>query len=658
MKLFNQRTNLIKTIFCLSIFVAFSILSVSCKDNDDKYVKPELVINTQLKGDYIMFAKDGGSHELTFTTSRPWTVTSSADWIAVDPSSGKAGSVKVVVKALANMGVARTASITISSGVTKKSITIKQNGAAGSDANIVIFNEMFADGLGCWTTKKLEKEGYDWAAGKFLDKNTKEVKETYAKISAYNSTTKKGVPTKSILVSPMVDFKTATVFSFKYKSYFAVSGTMLKVVLLNNNKEVIGDALETVDTDQPSKGFAKDWVTITVAIPLTDNAKYVGLLYEADETHTTGFEVTDLKLLGGEGSTKADCGNGSSDPVVTPPTSSDAISSFSVDFSDGNMPKDWTTESKTDSRVWQIKDYEGKHFAQMSGYKSTKNETAYLTTPLLDLSKASTLTFNSKVRYPVAGTILKVVLLDANKQITNTLKSYDLDTEHEFELQTIDIPADDNSKYIAFIYEGDPTHTSQIQLTDITLNAKDGSTVSPVVPDPNPAPNPNPTPNPSMDKDLFFVAYAEGSSNNKYLSIYNPNDKEIDLSSYSLKLNQFNSKNGFYKDIEEHLTGTIPANGVIVYKNSGAKTYTGEAISLNSILVFNGNDNIALLKGGNIIDVIGSWGDAWISDDKPKGIGADITLHRKASIDSPSATFDISQWEEFPKDSAEPLGKR
>ena len=34
--------------------------------------------------------------------------------------------------------------------------------------------------------------------------------------------------------------------------------------------------------------------------------------------------------------------------------------------------------------------------------------------------------------------------------------------------------------------------------------------------------------------DLFFSEYSEGSSNNKYLEIYNPSSSEIDLSSYAV----------------------------------------------------------------------------------------------------------------------------
>ena len=37
--------------------------------------------------------------------------------------------------------------------------------------------------------------------------------------------------------------------------------------------------------------------------------------------------------------------------------------------------------------------------------------------------------------------------------------------------------------------------------------------------------------------DLFFSEYSEGSSNNKYLEVYNPSGASIDLSTYSILCN-------------------------------------------------------------------------------------------------------------------------
>ena len=38
----------------------------------------------------------------------------------------------------------------------------------------------------------------------------------------------------------------------------------------------------------------------------------------------------------------------------------------------------------------------------------------------------------------------------------------------------------------------------------------------------------------AQDNSLFFSEYAEGSSNNKYLEIYNGDDHDVDLGDYSV----------------------------------------------------------------------------------------------------------------------------
>ena len=47
---------------------------------------------------------------------------------------------------------------------------------------------------------------------------------------------------------------------------------------------------------------------------------------------------------------------------------------------------------------------------------------------------------------------------------------------------------------------------------------------------------------------LFFSEYAEGSSNNKYLEIYNPTDEVVDLSLYA-----FPMISGYYTALERTL---------------------------------------------------------------------------------------------------------
>lgn len=153
--------------------------------------------------------------------------------------------------------------------------------------------------------------------------------------------------------------------------------------------------------------------------------------------------------------------------------------------------------------------------------------------------------------------------------------------------------------------------------------------------------------------DLFFSEYVEGSSNNKYLEIYNPTDQTVDLSQYAIDLNTNGGANWSndgtgYKNYTE-LSGTLAPGAVIVYKHAQAAIYEGEATDCNAVN-FNGNDPVGLFKNGELIDVIGTFNGG--SADFAK----DVTLRRKSSVTAPSTVYNPDEWEEFDKDDVSGLG--
>ena len=163
-------------------------------------------------------------------------------------------------------------------------------------------------------------------------------------------------------------------------------------------------------------------------------------------------------------------------------------------------------------------------------------------------------------------------------------------------------------------------------------------------PTPTPSPDPTPTP-PATSGDLIISAYIEGFDFEKYIQISNPTDQEIDLSAYTLLVKNFGTKNkpatGEYAESRIALTGKLAAGASLVLRHEQAKVYTEGTVANFS---FNGNDPIALLKGTATIDQIGNGMEtAWIDSDK-KFAGADIVLHRIASVKAPSATFSADQW--------------
>lgn len=163
-------------------------------------------------------------------------------------------------------------------------------------------------------------------------------------------------------------------------------------------------------------------------------------------------------------------------------------------------------------------------------------------------------------------------------------------------------------------------------------------------PDPTPTPTPTPTP-PATSGDLIISAYIEGLGNEKYIQISNPTDQEIDLSAYTLLVKNFGKDNkateGKFAESRIALTGKLAAGASLVLRHKQATVYTAGTVADFS---FNGNDPVALLKGTATIDQIGNGMEtAWIDSDK-KFAGADIVLHRIASVKAPSATFSADQW--------------
>ena len=148
--------------------------------------------------------------------------------------------------------------------------------------------------------------------------------------------------------------------------------------------------------------------------------------------------------------------------------------------------------------------------------------------------------------------------------------------------------------------------------------------------------------------ELFISEYVEGSSNNKYIEIYNPTDQDIDLSGYTVNC----YTNGSTTPNNKHnLEGTLAAKTTLVLKHKQSNLYQGVAVE-STATNFNGEkgDAISLSKNGENIDV---WGVIGSSED----YGKDVTMRRNPDVIGPSATFIESQWTEYPKDDVSDLGK-
>lgn len=114
--------------------------------------------------------------------------------------------------------------------------------------------------------------------------------------------------------------------------------------------------------------------------------------------------------------------------------------------------------------------------------------------------------------------------------------------------------------------------------------------------------------------DLFFSEYIEGTSNNKALEIFNPTSQDIDLAAGDYKVGMyFNYGDGgnaaYTHTLLIPLTGTIRAHKTYVLKHSEASLIPYPGDQTNGAGWFNGNDRVVLMRGTDIIDEIGKFGE-------------------------------------------------
>ena len=295
--------------------------------------------------------------------------------------------------------------------------------------------------------------------------------------------------------------------------------------------------------------------------------------------------------------------------------------------------------------------YYMKASAFISGAKASES---WLISPEVDLSTATTATLS----------FMHIINHAGDMKTQQTLWVTETSTENWQQVAIPNYPAGNNwdkvssgnidlSAYtgkkikFAFKYVSTTAAAATWEVYDVKViaNGEGGGTVTPE-PDPEPGTE-------TGNADLFISEYVEGSSNNKYIEIYNPTNEVIDLSAYAIDLNTNGgaswSKDGTGYSNYSELSGTIAAKSTIVYKNSNATIYPGEATVCNAIN-FNGNDPVGLFKNGVLIDIIGTFNGG--SADFAK----DVTLRRKSNVTAPSSTYNASQWETLSKNDVSGLG--
>lgn len=151
------------------------------------------------------------------------------------------------------------------------------------------------------------------------------------------------------------------------------------------------------------------------------------------------------------------------------------------------------------------------------------------------------------------------------------------------------------------------------------------------------------TPTPSNEEGILISAYAEGGSNEKYLKISNRSSENIDLSGYEIW--QYNNgKTSAEGKFIRSMEGILNAGEALIIYNKQAKKQDFSpirSIEDNTFITnFNGDDAVAIVKGGEVVDLFGVIGNA-----KDNKVWEDQVYFRKSSIKSPSKTFNEDEWE-------------
>lgn len=532
----------------IAIGIASGLLS-SCKDNDDSYQKPSVMITPTPTDNMIQFGVEGGEQKLTIDSNRPWSVLSNTSWLAVDPAKGGAGKHTITVKALPNTSAARTTQITLLAGQTKLAYSVSQEGKEGASESTThtILKDFLAKHSGKTPVEVIAEEDVlevtvltDATHKNQLNPGLYQVQEGDTGLVVYLP---KGVNPK---VGEVIRIK--------------VKGARLGQYI-NSKKKAVGKIQLSI--------LKKDMVELTGRIaPITPKVitlddvlagKYDNLLVAIDDVQFT----------------------------------------------------------KTEGTLYQLNN--PSYFHRVTDCKERPNVKNSLSVVVYKNA-----TFGTESIPQKRGRMVGILDLVPENNNPSQIKYYNLLIRSMSDLQLTkercegEKKKDDEKKEDGNKDEGNKDDNKNNEGVDTPTEAK-----------------------------LFISAYVEGTKGSeKYIQLYNPSDKEVDLKDYVLKMDNF-SKGSSKGTKELSLEGKLAPKSIITYRNSNAKLYLKATPDSKGVINFNGDDNIALFYKNDLVDLVGMpFGTEWKGGSY--GGGADIVLQRKISISKPNKTFTESEWLKTP----------
>ncbi|HHX8284643.1 TPA: ExeM/NucH family extracellular endonuclease [Vibrio diabolicus] len=152
----------------------------------------------------------------------------------------------------------------------------------------------------------------------------------------------------------------------------------------------------------------------------------------------------------------------------------------------------------------------------------------------------------------------------------------------------------------------------------------------------------------NANAEIIISQYVEGGAYNKAVEIANTGDTAVTLTGYELA--KSSNGGGSWGSTLDLSDVTLQAKQVYVLAHGDAS----EAIKVadytdKNVANFNGDDPLALLKDGEVHDILGVMGDV--------DFAKDITLVRNSDALTPSTTYQSTQWTALPKDNIDGLGE-
>lgn len=149
--------------------------------------------------------------------------------------------------------------------------------------------------------------------------------------------------------------------------------------------------------------------------------------------------------------------------------------------------------------------------------------------------------------------------------------------------------------------------------------------------------------------EIIISQYVEGGSYNKAVEIANTGDTAVTLTGFELA--KSSNGGGTWGSKIDLSQVTLQANQVFVLAHGNASDAIQAVADITdkNVANFNGDDPLALLKDGELHDILGVMGDV--------DFGKDTTLVRNSDALMPSQVYQSNQWTALEKDNIEGLGE-